>query len=40
MELNLFAILVLILNVGMIVISTISYVKVMMWGRELKKDKK
>ncbi len=40
MELNLFAILVLILNVGMIVISTISYVKVMMWSRELKKDKK
>ena len=37
---NLFAILVLILNIGMIVISIISYIKVMGWSRELKKDNK
>lgn len=37
---NLFAILVFILNIGMIVISIISYVKVMRWSRELKNDKK
>ena len=38
-DFNLFAILILILNIGMIIISTISYVKVMMWSRE-KKEKK
>ena len=32
---NLFAILVFILNIGMIVISIISYVKVMRWSRDL-----
>lgn len=37
---NLFAILVFTLNIGMIVISIISYVKVMRWSRELKNDKK
>ena len=37
---NLFAILVLILNIGMIVISIISYIKVMGWSRELKNNKK
>lgn len=37
---NLFAILVFILNIGMIVISIISYVKVMRWSRTLKNDKK
>lgn len=37
---NLFAILVLILNIGMIVISIISYIKVMGWSRKLKKDNK
>lgn len=37
---NLFAILVFILNIGMIVISIISYVKVMRWSRELKNNKK
>ena len=37
-DINLFAILVLILNINMIVISIISYVKVMELGRELKKD--
>ena len=39
-DINLFAILILVLNIGMIVISIISYVKVMRWSRELKKDKK
>lgn len=39
-DINLFAILVLILNISMIVISIISYVKVMKLSRELKKDKK
>lgn len=37
---NLFAILVLILNISMIIVSTISYVKVMGWSRELKKKNK
>ena len=37
-DINLFAILVLILNISMIVISIISYVKVMKLSRELKKD--
>lgn len=37
---NLFAILVFILNIGMIVISIISYIKVMGWSRELKNNKK
>ena len=37
---NLFAIQVLILNIGMIVISIISYIKVMGWSRELKNNKK
>ena len=37
---NLFAILVLILNIGMIVISIISYIKVTGWSRELKNNKK
>lgn len=37
---NLFAILVIILNIGMIVISIISYIKVMGWSRELKNNKK
>ena len=37
---NLFAILVLILNIGMIVISIISYIKVIGWSRELKNNKK
>lgn len=37
---NLFAILVLILNIGMIVISIISYIKVMGWSKELKKKNK
>lgn len=36
---NLFAILVLILNISMIIISTISYVKVMGWSRELNTKK-
>ncbi len=36
---NLFAILVLILNIGMIIISVISYVKVMGMSRDLKKNK-
>lgn len=39
-EANLFAILVIVFNIGMIIISTISYVKVMKLSRELKKDKK
>ncbi len=39
-DINLFAILILILNIGMIVISTISYVKVMKLSRELKNNKK
>ena len=39
-DFNLFAILILILNIGMIIISTISYVKVMMWSRELRNTKK
>ncbi len=39
-EFNLFAILVMLLNIGMIVISTISYVKVMQWGRSNKVEKK
>ena len=39
-DINLFAILILVLNIGMIVISIISYVKVMKLSRELKKDKK
>ncbi len=38
-DINLFAILVLILNIGMIVISIISYVKVMKLSRESKKIK-
>lgn len=37
---NIFAILVLILNIGMIIISIISYVMVMKWSRELKYNKK
>lgn len=37
---NLFAILVLILNVAMIIISVFSYVKVLAWGRENKSSKK
>ena len=36
-DINLFAILVLILNIGMLVISIISYVKVMKLSRESKK---
>ena len=39
-DFNLFVILVLILNIGMIVISIISYIKVMGWSRELKNNKK
>ena len=39
-DFNLFAILILILNIGMIIISTIGYVKVMMWSRELRNTKK
>ena len=39
-DINLFAILILVLNIGMIVISIISYVKVMGWSRELKNNKK
>ena len=39
-DINLFAIIILVLNIGMIVISIISYVKVMKLSRELKKDKK
>jgi len=39
-DINLFAIIILVLNIGMIVISIISYVKVMRWSRELKKNKK
>ena len=38
-DFNLFAILVLILNIGMIIISVISYVKVIGMSRELKKNK-
>ena len=38
-EANIFAILVMLLNIGMIIISTISYVKVIQWGRAKKKDK-
>ena len=38
-DFNLFAILILILNIGMIIISTISYVKVMMWSIELRNTK-
>ena len=38
-DFNLFAILILILNIGMIIISVISYVKVMGMSRELKKNK-
>ena len=37
---NPLAILVLILNISMIIISTISYVKVISWSREVRKDKK
>ena len=37
---NLLAIIVLILNISMIIISTISYVKVIGLSRELRKDKK
>ena len=36
-EANLFAILVMVFNIGMIIISTISYVKVIQWGRAKKK---
>ena len=39
-DFNLFAVLVLILNIGMIIISIISYVKVMKWSKKLKKDNK
>ena len=39
-DINLFAILILILNIGMIVISTISYVKVMGWSRDSRNAKK
>ena len=39
-DFNLFAILVLILNVAMIIISVFSYVKVLAWGRENKSSKK
>ncbi len=39
-DFNLFAILVLILNVTMIIISVFSYVKVLAWGRENKSSKK
>lgn len=38
-DFNLFAILVLILNIAMIIISVFSYVKALTWGRE-KNDKK
>lgn len=37
---NLFAILILILNISMVIVSTISYVKVMGWSKELKKKNK
>ncbi len=37
---NLFAILVLILNVAMIIISVFSYVKALTWEREIKGIKK
>ena len=37
---NLFAILVMLLNIGMIIISTISYVKVIQLGRTKKDEKK
>ena len=39
-DINLFAILILILNIGMIVISIISYIKVMKLSRELNNNKK
>ena len=39
-DFNLFAILILILNVIMIIISVFSYVKVMQWGSEIKNSKK
>ena len=39
-DFNIFAILVLILNVAMIIISVFSYVKVLAWGRENKSSKK
>ena len=39
-DINLFAILILILNIGMIVISTISDVKVMGWSRDSRNAKK
>lgn len=39
-DFNLFAILVLILNVAMIIISVFSYVKVLACGRENKSSKK
>ena len=39
-DINLFFFLIFVLNIGMIVISIISYVKVMKLSRELKKDKK
>ena len=35
-NINIFAILILLLNLGMIIISTISYIKVIKWSRELK----
>lgn len=35
-NINIFAILILLLNLGMIIISTISYIKVIRWSRELK----
>ena len=37
---NLFAILILILNISMVIVSTISYVKVMGWNKKLKKKNK
>lgn len=39
-DFNLFAILVLILNVAMIIISVFSYVKILARGRENKRSKK
>ena len=38
-DFNLFAVLVLILNVSMVIVSTISYIKVMRWSRKLKNNK-
>ena len=37
---NVFAILILILNISMVIVSTISYVKVMGWSRESRNAKK